>query len=163
MPPSRRQNTESFTRAADDGRSWQHAAAQRGYADAAAGLPFSDWYSLASKDAQLAYEIGRQWVANMRAAGIDPPAWHAGPPPDAVQQANVLAAERGEAYATPWGVMPNTDDPVALEPDARVARIIKRQRRRHRRPAAPPESDEMLAVKRLMRDAGLEFEGDLHG
>jgi hypothetical protein len=126
--PSRRHNTESFTRAADDGRSWQHAAAHRGYLDAAAGLPFSDWYSLASKDAQLAYEIGRQWVTNMRAAGIEPPGWHAGPPPNAVLMANVLAAERGEAYATPWGVMPNTDDPVALEPLG--IRIRGRKRRR---------------------------------
>ena len=125
----RRKNTESFTRAAETGRDWQHAAAQRGYIDAAAGLPFSEWYSVAGKDSQLAYEIGRQWATNMRAAGIDPPPWsRPGPPPEAVQRANVLAAARGEAYATPWGVLPNTDDPVALEPLG--VRIRGRKRRR---------------------------------
>jgi len=113
----RRINTESFTRAASDGRASQHSAARRGYLDAAAGAGFSGWYEAASKDEQLAYEIGRHWVTNLRAAGITPPPWHGeGPPPEAVQRANVLASARGEGYATPWGVLANTDDPVALEP-----------------------------------------------
>jgi hypothetical protein len=126
----RRINTESFTRPASDGRASQHVAARRGYLDAAAGLGFCEWYASAGKDSQLAYEIGRQWATNMRAADIAPPAWRFdGPPPEAVQRANVLAAERGEAYATPWGVMPDTSDPVALEP---LGLRIKRTRRRAR-------------------------------
>ena len=160
----RRRNTESFTRAASDGRDWQHQAAQRGYQDATAGLGFSEWYGTATKDAQLAYEIGRQWATNMRAAGIDPPAWRTVAPPVAVHRANELAAKRGEAYATPWGVLADTDDPVLLEPDKLVARAIRRSGRgpwRRRRPApAVRESAEMTAIKQLMRDSGMEFEGD---
>lgn len=127
--PRRRLNTESIARAADDGRLWQHLAARRGYTDAAAGLGFSVWYTTANKDQQLAYEIGRQWATNMRAAGITPPAWlREGAPPATVQQANVLAAERGEAYATPWGVMPDSSDPVELEPLG-----VRIRGRKHRR------------------------------
>ena len=130
--PRRQLNTESFTRAASDGRASQHVAARRGYLDAAAGLGFSDWYASAGKDSQLAYEIGRQWIANMRAAGIAPPPWRFdGPPPEAVQKANVLAAERGEAYATPWGVLPDTNDPVALEPLGLRIKGGKRRRKVH--------------------------------
>jgi hypothetical protein len=131
--PGRRLNTESIERAAREGSAWQHLAAQRGYIDAAAGRGFSAWYTTASKNEQLAYEIGRQWVTNLRAAGITPPSWlKSGAPPQTVQRANVLAAEQGEAYATPWGVMPDTDDPVLLEPDALVARLIRRRGRGRR-------------------------------
>lgn len=127
--PRRRQNTQSFTRDADDGRQWQHMAARRGYQDACAGLGFSEWYNTATRDEQLAYEVGRQWVTDMRAAKIAPPSWmRAGAPPTSVQEANVLARERGEGYATPWGVLPDTSDPVELEPLG--VRIRGRKRRR---------------------------------
>jgi len=126
----RRINTESFTRAASDGRASQHSAARRGYLDAAAGAGFSGWYEAASKDEQLAYEIGRHWVTNLRAAGIDPPPWSLpGPPPEHVQRANLLASARGEGYATPWGALANTDDKQALEPlGLRIRARLKRRR-----------------------------------
>lgn len=96
----------------------------------AAGLGFSEWYDTASRDEQLAYEVGRQWVTDMRAAKITPPSWlRAGAPPTTVQQANVLARERGEGYATPWGVLPDTSDRVELEPlGVRIIRGRKRRR-----------------------------------
>ena len=128
MPPPRRKNSQSYERPASQGRVTQHVAAWHGYTDAAGGLPFSQFYELIEKDMQLAYEVGRHWVTNMRTAGIEPPPWPLpGAPPEAVQKANVLAAERGEAYATPWGVFPDTDDPVLLEP---LGRLMKPRRRR---------------------------------
>jgi hypothetical protein len=126
--PRRRVNTQSHQRPASQGRVTQHVAAWHGYNDALQRLDFSVWYSAADRDTQLAYEVGRHWVTNIRTAGLTPPPWALpGPPPEAVQKANVLAAERGEAYATPWGVMPDTDDPVLLEP---LGRLMKSRRRR---------------------------------
>jgi hypothetical protein len=131
MPRRRLINTESIERAATEGSLAQHLAARRGYNDAVAGLGWSEWYDRASKNEQLAYEIGRQWVTNLRAAKIPPPEWRKTfPPPQSVQRANTLAAERGEAYATPWGVMPDTKDRVLLEP---LGVRIKGGRKRRRR------------------------------
>jgi hypothetical protein len=115
--PRRRLNTESIESKVSDARLSQHLAARRGYIDAAAGRGFCDWYDTAGKDEQLAYEIGRQWVTDLRAAKLDVPPWRDhGAPPEAVRRANVVARERGEGYATPWGVLADTDDPVTLEP-----------------------------------------------
>jgi hypothetical protein len=127
--PRRRLNTESIASAVEAARLSQHLAARHGYHDAAAGLGFSAWYDTAGRDEQLAYEIGRQWVTDMRAAKLDLPAWcNLGAPPEAVRRANDVARERGEGYATPWGILADTDDPVTLEPLG--VRIRNRRRRR---------------------------------
>jgi hypothetical protein len=130
--PRRRLNTETVASKVTNARLSQHLAAMRGYNDAATRQGFSAWYDTASKDEQLAYEIGRQWVTDMRAAGIDLPAWHNyGAPPQAVRHANDVARQRGEGYATPWGVLADSDDPVELEPlGVRIRNKNSRRRRR---------------------------------
>jgi len=112
-----RLNTQTYDRAVASAARRQHAAARRGYLDAARRQPFSQWYEDAGQVEQLAYEVGRHWATNMLCAGLAPPPWpHGLPPPPAVTTANEEAARRGEKYATPWGVWPDTDDPVLLEP-----------------------------------------------
>ena len=113
---------------ADAKRSDIEMAARRGYQDAKAGRAMSAEYEAQTDKWQRNYEIGRLWIASMRAAGIKPPAWPKGAArpkgfDDCLRKTRDVVGDivpRGQK-------LPDDNAPLyALVPDVRHGRIIER-------------------------------------
>jgi hypothetical protein len=89
-------------------------ALREGYRDARAGVPFRRDMTLAPEIVAANYERGRLVVANIRAAGISPPAWNA-----MDQRPAAVTAAIRRAIQTVGSVVPTrrAKDPVAAPQD----------------------------------------------
>src|SRR6185369_11268029 len=82
---------------------WIQRIAQWGYWDAQADLGFRPEYDLMNEREQLAYETGRFWASNIKAAQIKPPRWRNGEAQPKRLTAADTAATMLVGSAIPWG------------------------------------------------------------